>query len=353
MLLWSAMTMYCGLAHNFWQLFVGRVGVGLGEACLQPAGASLIADYFAPQLRARAFSFINGAAAAGIATSMLAGSALITAMSSGSLRHMEMLRALPVWRAAFLLAGLPGIAFSCVLLTAREPGRREVMRAAQSAPSGFETYFRRYRGILGTVLSIYGLINLATYGLPGWTVAAYVRRFRVGTAEASYLVGVILLIGTAAGALLAGVMADRWSRLGRLGGKLNVPMSASFSMAILVVAWWAVPDRGANEVLGSLTFLAMMAAGSSASAVIAELTPNDFRGRVYGIFLFTSGAVGITLGPLAVAFVTQYVFRSEAALPYAIVLVVAPTMLLAGLIAWATRGRYSAAVASVAAVAQG
>ena len=40
------MTAVCGLAKNYWQLFLARVGVGVGEATSTPAVYSLIPDYF-------------------------------------------------------------------------------------------------------------------------------------------------------------------------------------------------------------------------------------------------------------------------------------------------------------------
>src|SRR5262245_9002593 len=53
---WSVMTAGCGLARNFVQMLLLRVGVGVGEAALSPAAYSLISDYFPPQRRATAIS---------------------------------------------------------------------------------------------------------------------------------------------------------------------------------------------------------------------------------------------------------------------------------------------------------
>src|SRR5260370_8307002 len=53
---WSLLTAASGLAQNYAQLFVSRLGVGLGEAPCAPAGQSLIADLFPPHHRARALA---------------------------------------------------------------------------------------------------------------------------------------------------------------------------------------------------------------------------------------------------------------------------------------------------------
>src|SRR5712672_1565384 len=48
---WGVAAARCGLAANFWQLFLARVGLGAGEASVTPAGVSLLADYFPPRRR--------------------------------------------------------------------------------------------------------------------------------------------------------------------------------------------------------------------------------------------------------------------------------------------------------------
>src|SRR5262245_49603914 len=78
--LWSFFTTCCGLARNFTQMLLMRMGVGIGEAALSPAAYSLITDYFPPKRRATAISvysmgiyigsglaFIIGGAVAGLA----------------------------------------------------------------------------------------------------------------------------------------------------------------------------------------------------------------------------------------------------------------------------------------------
>jgi len=48
--IWSVMTAICGITRNFGQLFIARMGVGVGEAALSPAAYSLISDSFPPNL---------------------------------------------------------------------------------------------------------------------------------------------------------------------------------------------------------------------------------------------------------------------------------------------------------------
>ena len=54
---WSLFTALCGLAANFWQLVLARIGVGVGEAGCSPPAHSLIADYTPKAQRASAMAF--------------------------------------------------------------------------------------------------------------------------------------------------------------------------------------------------------------------------------------------------------------------------------------------------------
>ncbi len=92
--IWSAMTAACGLAQNFWQLFVARLGVGIGEAGGVAPAYSLISDYFPSSKRARALSVYSFGIPIGSALGIFFGGYIAT--------HVD-------WRVAFFVAGLAGI----------------------------------------------------------------------------------------------------------------------------------------------------------------------------------------------------------------------------------------------------
>src|SRR3546814_7735754 len=100
------MTALCGFADSFWWLFVARVGVGLGEACLHPAAYSLISDYFPKHQRGRAYGLFGAAATIGISVSLFAGALVIALLGSGDVT-VAFLGPLAMWKGAFLLASLP------------------------------------------------------------------------------------------------------------------------------------------------------------------------------------------------------------------------------------------------------
>src|SRR6187455_2437068 len=105
--LWSAMTAFSGLARNFIQLLLARIGVGVGEAGGSPPAHAMISDYFPPEKRSTALSIYSTGIYFGILTGFLLGGYLN--------QHLG-------WRTAFFALGIPGVFFSVLFyVTVREP----------------------------------------------------------------------------------------------------------------------------------------------------------------------------------------------------------------------------------------
>src|SRR5690606_32139383 len=98
---WSLLTAASGIAQNYAQIFAIRIGVGVGEASFAPAATALIGDLFPPEKRARAMSIFMLGLPLGIALSFFV---------SGSVAKEY------GWRAAFFVAGIPGILLAVVSL---------------------------------------------------------------------------------------------------------------------------------------------------------------------------------------------------------------------------------------------
>jgi predicted MFS family arabinose efflux permease len=117
--IWSCMTALCGVARNFSELLVARVGVGVGEAGCSPSAQSLIGDYFPPEARGRALSIYQLGVPLGILIGLAFGGFVSDRLG---------------WRAAFFVVGLPGILLSVVTwLGLLEPPRGTFEKDAQSS----------------------------------------------------------------------------------------------------------------------------------------------------------------------------------------------------------------------------
>jgi MFS family permease len=119
---WSAMTAASGLAGNFTQLGLARIGVGVGEATAGPCGYSLLSDYFPARRRATAIAIFSAGIYLGGGVALSIGTGLAHAWD-----HAYAGRAAPFglagWQAAFLGLGLPGLVMAGWVRTLREPGR--------------------------------------------------------------------------------------------------------------------------------------------------------------------------------------------------------------------------------------
>ena len=117
---WSIMTVFCGLARNFTQMFLARIGVGVGEAALMPGAYSLISDYFPPHSRPIALSLYLSAIYVGAGLATIIGGTIIAimpAIDAPIVGHLE------PWQGVFIVIGLPGLLIALWVLTMREPQR--------------------------------------------------------------------------------------------------------------------------------------------------------------------------------------------------------------------------------------
>ena len=105
---WSIATAACGLTRNFWQLFLARIGVGVGEAALSPAAYSMIADSFPPEKLGRALSVYTLGAIAGIGFALIIGGAVIGTVMTATDATLPLVGTVRPWQVVFFIVGLPG-----------------------------------------------------------------------------------------------------------------------------------------------------------------------------------------------------------------------------------------------------
>ena len=109
--LWSLMTALCGLAQNYAQLFLARVGVGVGEASLAPAAYSILADTFPPRKLGLAMGIFNMGTAVGAGLALIIGGTIISFVTGENEGTISLfgIEFLSGWQWVFILVGLPGL----------------------------------------------------------------------------------------------------------------------------------------------------------------------------------------------------------------------------------------------------
>jgi predicted MFS family arabinose efflux permease len=196
--LFGVMSSLCSTASGFWQLLTFRIGVGVGDAGLNPPVASLIGDHFKMDRRASAMSIIWLGAPLGV----VCGSTLGGWMAE----HVS-------WRAAFVVIGVTGIVVALIaVLTLREPPRGMSDpggRVAGPPPPMLEVVsFVLSKPSARHILIGCGLAATAMNGIGQFLSQFLVRNFHIGFAETGRLLSLIAGLSMASGLALGGFGVD-------------------------------------------------------------------------------------------------------------------------------------------------
>ena len=114
---WCLMTAACGLAKNYTQLFLARVGVGVGEATLSPSSLSMISDYFPKEKRGKAIGFFNMGVSVGSGIALIVGGQIVAYVANSPPLVLPFFGEIFAWQALFLYVGLPGLIVAALMVT--------------------------------------------------------------------------------------------------------------------------------------------------------------------------------------------------------------------------------------------
>jgi len=343
-LVWSIMTAMCGLVRNFGQMFLARIGVGVGEAALSPGAYSLLGDYFPPHRLPIALSIYTSAAYAGSGLAIMIGGALIGLMPA---MYLPVVGSLEPWQAVFIAIGLPGVLVALAVLFLREPPRTSVRPGGHASIADLVQQIGKLRGAYLITIIGYSLSSLLWNGALAWIPTFFMRVFGWTPTEVGLRYGSTLIVAGVAGIVTGGLIATRLRAAGRTDANLLVGLIA---LAI------ALPFGLAGTLAGSqwlaLAGLAVFLFGTCmpwgcAAAAIQEITPNQLRGQLAAIYLFFINFIGLGFGPTVVAFLTDNVFHSDQAVGLAIATAVAVTAPVSALVLWLARKPYRQALATV------
>jgi MFS family permease len=327
---WSAATAACGLAHHYWQMFLGRVGVGIGEAALSPAAYSLIADSFPPERRATAISVYGMGIFVGSGLAYIVGGLIVGYASTQGELVFPIVGATRPWQLVFYLLGGAGLVFAWLLLLIREPLRHGAAGAmAHSIPlrEVVATLARHRRTVLMHNFG-FACLSLASYSANAWLPSVWVRVHGWEIREVGLIYGGVIAIFGGFGIVLGGWLADRWKARGMSDATLRVgAIAAACSVPIAMLVPF-MPNGTALALLSvPMTIFIGMPFGVSASA-IQDLVPNRMRGQTSALYLFIVNLVGLGIGPTAVALFTDRVFGDDAAVHQSLAIVMATAQII-------------------------
>ena len=280
---WSAFTGLCGVATSFWQLFVFRMGVGIGEAGGVAPSYALIADYFEPRRRARAMAIFSLGVPIGLSLGTVMGAYIAHAIS---------------WRAAFFTMGVAGIVLAPILLYfVRDPARAKSTTVA--APIGQVFPLLARKPVFWLLAFAAGSSSLCGYGLAVWTPSVLERSFGLGLIERGQFLASVIFLGGCTGVFAGGWLADRlgaldrgwYAKLPAIAWLITAPTFAAGLMApSLWIAWPLLLIPNALNILwlGPVT------------TAVQHLVPQRMRATASASFLLINNLIGLGIGPFLI-----------------------------------------------------
>jgi len=329
--LWSIATAFSGVARNFGQLLLARVGVGIGDATLAPCALSLISDSFPPDRRGRPVALYVGAQSFGAGLAMLGGAAVLAWATSQAEIHLPVVGLVQPWQFTFIAVGLPGLLVALLLAAVREPARDPMTSAAVSMGTTLRFLRDNWR-TFGSLTALVCVMTVVAYS-QNFYAALYQRNFAWDITRYATWSGLALIIQGPLVVNLTGWWCDRLAARGRENAPLLITIAGT---VLLVPTGIAAPLMPTGEIafvvwLFNLAGLSMVSA--AAPVALLAITPGEMRGQVSALFYMVIMLTGLVVGPLAVGLLNDQLFagqRLDLACALVPLIVGAPGLLLPG-----------------------
>ena len=350
--IWSIATAVCGTARNFWQLFVARMGVGVGEAALSPAAYSMIADSFPRSRLGLALGIYSIGSFIGAGLAFLIGGAAIEWVSQVGEISLPVVGIVKPWQMSFFIVGIPGVLIAALFfLTVRDPGRKGTTTAGYAGYTITQVlaYIRRHKTTFASHYLGFGLLALPLFALLSWAPAFFIRNYGLSPKEVGVYVGSIVLVSNTTGVLASGWLIDFFTRKGHTDAPLRSGIVGGLGLLVPVVLFSSVGDMPVTILLFGLgMFFASFPMATSAAA-LQTMAPNQMRAQVTALFFVFMNLLGITGGATLVALCTDYVFRNDVAVGYSMSIIASASGLIGALLLLFGLKYFRATVAEMAA----
>jgi MFS family permease len=287
LVIFSLLTVFSGLAAGFISLLLFRIGVGIGEAGVNPASHSIIADYFPPQRRGFAMAILMLGGSFGMMLGFVGGGFIAEAYG---------------WRIALVSVGVPGVllaVFMAKLLKEPVRGTFETETPPPPPPILATAAAMWANPAMRHLIAASIIAGMVSYGLTQWLPTFFMRSHDLSQSETGMLIAGVFGILGAIGALVAGKWFDRLSIRGFQYGLWMIAIVPFFSMPFFVLGLLAdnlttamllfiVPGFCANFFLGPTL------------AMVQTLSPVHVRAVTAAIKMLCLNLIGLGLGPLLV-----------------------------------------------------
>ena len=294
--IWSIMTALCGAANNFFQLFMARFGVGVGEAGGSPPAHSIVSDIFPAEQRATALSIYSLGVYGGILVGTIGGAYLVQYFN---------------WRVAFVVVAIPGIFLALLVrFVIKEPPRGMAESRKDVAPPGFlrVLHFLWDRKSFRHLSFACALHAFVTYGMGNFMPLFLGRVHGMSILDVGWYYGLIAGIGGLAGTFFGGWMSDRMAN--KTGDKtwyIWIPFISTVLAIPLGLVTFLLMPNGYSAAFSY--FLPVFCGGWYLAPCIASthfLVGIRMRAMASAILLFMLNLIGLGLGPMLTGFMSDF-----------------------------------------------
>ncbi len=280
---WSAVTLWTGFASSFHEMLIARTFMGISEACYVPAALALITDYHRDRTRSLATGLHISGLYAGLAFGGIGG---YFAEWWG-------------WRYGFQFFGLFGIFYSVLLIfflkdrkvlqSENTPENVEKTKSGMTILDSIKTLFSKRSFIIILIFfCVYGMVNWLIYG---WLPTFLKDHFHLKLGEAGISATGYIQIGSFAGVILGGIIADRWSR-SNIKGRLYV-IIIGFTIGAPFLFLMSSTQIFAFAILGMILYgLARGFNDSNLMPVLCQIVDSRYIASSYGFLNFLSTIIG-------------------------------------------------------------
>jgi MFS family permease len=322
---WSLMTGMCGMAKAYWQLFIFRMGVGVGEAALSPAAYSVITDSFPPKGLGLALGVYSMGIYIGSGLALVIGAEVVGFVSQGGNFTLPLIGDVYNWQVVFFVVGFPGVLIALWARTLIEPVRHGMVRAVAGGPASASISLGKTLGYLIQNAAAFlfmtlclSFVALTAYGTSAWVPAFFVRTYGWNIVEAGRWYGWIIILFGTTGVVAGGAAGDFLKQRGVKAGRIWIMIVGAAGM---LPGAWIFPlvddPTVALYLLVPTVFFSTVGFGTGPAA-LQEMMPNQMRGLAAAVSLFLINLIGLGLGPTTYAWTTEHIFEDKLMLRYSL-----------------------------------
>ena len=304
---WALCTMMCGGASSFGTLFLGRLGIGAGEAACGPGSMSIIRDAVAPSQRGRSVAFWSMGANIGAAVALLAGGAILLAIGDAPSVTLPIIGTVRAWQFVLICCGLLAVPIALMVFTIPEPRRGGEDHHGATVGAALR-YLGRHWRVFVPLFLVNGLTITMSIGSGLWIPLMFGRVFHLGRPEIGFTLGLMTLFLAMPSQIIAGLVMD-WLEKRRVENP--IPRFGAIVMLLSFGFGVGFPLAGSVRMAWILRGLFMLVCTSSftiGTALVTRLSPPGMVGKVTSLHFLNVGFWGTFIGGQIFPAVSTWLF---------------------------------------------